>query len=128
MPAQSDPNHTATPHVNPLNRTRQTADTEFSRQSGRNRWYPSHEQLKDPAAAAAAFKQVLDQFYALQDSHADLAAKINAPTATTSGPPAGSGPTDSQLLGLHVAPIDTATLADGATLKFNKASGNFEFS
>lgn len=91
------------------------------------RWYPSSQQLKDTSSITAAFKQLLDQHYALADAHSALMAKVNAPQATPKGPPAGSGPTDSQLLGLRVAPVDTQTLADGSTLTFNKANGNLEF-
>lgn len=94
-------------------------------------WYPTISQLKDPASAHAMMKQVLDQFYALQDqhdalaqSHAALSAKVNA---TPEGPPPGSGPADTQLCGLRVAPIDSNSLANGATLKYNKATGNFSF-
>jgi hypothetical protein len=95
------------------------------------RWYPSRQQLDSPAALASAFKVLLDQHYALADAHQALLAKTSAAAgapATPPGPPPGSGPVDTQLLGLHVAPVDVQTLADGATLKFNKASGNFEFS
>lgn len=126
MPVQSKSGVAAAagnPHAFP---TRQSSPpTETSA----HRWYPSTEQLKDPRDVAAAFKQLLDQHYALQDAHAALQAKMAAPSAAApAGPPPGSGPTDSQLLGLHVAPIDTQSLADGATLKFVKASGNFQFS
>jgi hypothetical protein len=95
-------------------------------------WYPVGEQLKDASSLQRTFKQVLDQLYALQDqhdklkeAHSALQAKVGA---TQGGPPPGSGPSDSMLLGLRVAPVDTQTLANGATLKFVKASGNFQFS
>jgi hypothetical protein len=95
-------------------------------------WYPSSDQLKDPASTQRAMKQVLDQLYALQDqhdklqaAHSALQAKVNAPV---SGPPPGSGPTDTQILGLRVEPVDTQVLANGAALKFNKARGTFSFS
>lgn len=98
-----------------------------------NRWYPHADQLKDPQTTQRALKQVLDQLYMLQDqhetlqaSHAELQGKVGA-SAKMEGPPAGSGPADTQLLGLRVAPVDTNTLANGATLKFNKSNGNFEF-
>jgi hypothetical protein len=94
-------------------------------------WYPTESQLKDPAATHRALKQVLDQFYALQDQHDALKASHTAllakSNAKTEGPPPGSGPTDTQLCGLRVAPVDVNSLANGATLKFNKASGNFSF-
>jgi hypothetical protein len=73
------------------------------------------------------------QHYALSDQFAALQSKQGTTGATTpntsasSGPPPGSGPTDTMLLGLHVAPVDTTTLADGATLKYSKKNGNFVF-
>lgn len=93
-----------------------------------NRWYPSRDQLKDVDATHRAFRQLLDQHYALVD-------RLNAMEQTgksiagtpAAGPPPGSGPTDTQLLGLRVAPVDTNTLANGAVLTFDKASGNFKF-
>jgi hypothetical protein len=95
-------------------------------------YYPTPDQLKDPHATARSLRVILDQFYSLQDqhdalkkSHEDLLAKSST-SATT--PPPGSGPTDSMLLGLHIVPIDTLNLANGATLKFSKANGNFIFS
>lgn len=48
--------------------------------------------------------------------------------ATPSNPPRGSGASDSILLGLPVAPLDTTAAATGVTLKFNKAKGILEFS
>jgi hypothetical protein len=98
-------------------------------QSDIQRWYPSREQLKDPATLEKSFRQLLTQHYDLQDRFNELHAKVNAPTqGKPSGPPPGSGPTDTQLLGLRVSPVDTATLADGATLKYSKKNGNFSFS
>jgi hypothetical protein len=99
---------------------------------GVSRWYPTKDQLKDPAATERSFRQALTQLYELTDrvgrievAGGDAAAASKSSPA--SSPPPGSGPTDSMLLGLHVAPVDTATLANGATLKFNKAAGNFYF-
>jgi hypothetical protein len=95
------------------------------------RWYPSREQLKDPESTERAFRQLLTQHYDLQDQVKGLHEKLSKSdtTAPSKGaPPPGSGPTDTQLLGLRVVPVDTQTLANGATLKFNKANGNFEFS
>jgi hypothetical protein len=90
-----------------------------------NRWYPTHDQLKDTQATHRVFKQVLDQHYALVDKINAMQEKASAPA--TSGPPPGSGPSDTQICGLFVKPVDVQTLANGATLKFNKANGNFEF-
>ena len=88
------------------------------------RWFPTEQQLKDPKATERAFRQVLTQFYALQD-------RVNAmaPGAASSAPAAqNNGPADTVLLGLRIAPVDTSTLADGATLKYDKGAGNLKFS
>lgn len=96
------------------------------------KWYPSRDQLKDPESTQRAMKQVLDQLYTLQDSHSRLQAahtELKGQMSTkASGPPPGSGPSDTQLLGLPVQPVDVQTLANGATLKFNKTNGRFEVS
>jgi hypothetical protein len=93
------------------------------------RWYPTTEQLKDPAALHNTFRQLLEQHYALQDQVTRLTAQAAAPaTKSPSGPPPGSGPTDTQICGLRVLPVDTQTLANGATLKWNKSQGNLQFS
>lgn len=100
-------------------------------QSKGSHWYPTVDQVKDPTATHRAMKQVLDQFYVLQDrhdalqrDHSALLARVNV---KRDGPPPGSGPTDSMLLGLHVAPIDTTTLANATTLKWNKETGTIGF-
>lgn len=73
-------------------------------------------------------KQVLDQLYSLQDQHNALKASVQAASNNkNSGPPPGSGPTDTQVCGLFVEPIDANTLANGAALKYNKARGTFSF-
>lgn len=91
------------------------------------RWYPSKHQLDTPEKLEASFRQVLKQHYSLVDQtnvrHASETSRVSS-----SGFPPGSGPIDTMLLGLYVQPIDTQTLADGATLKWNKASGTFIFS
>jgi hypothetical protein len=91
------------------------------------RWFPSHEQLKDPVATERAFREVLTQHYALVDRFNALHQKVNAPVSQRSEPPPGSGPSDSMLLGLRVAPIDTSTLADGTKLTWVKKEGVFKF-
>jgi hypothetical protein len=99
--------------------------------SQQQRWQPSKEQLKDPESLERSFRQVLKQHYELQDQVTAMREELSKPrTAAPSkgAPPPGSGPTDTQLLGLRVVPVDTQTLANGAMLKFNKANGNFEFS
>jgi hypothetical protein len=73
-------------------------------------------------------RQVLNQHYALTDQVNALSKQASDPPAAPSGPPPGCGPADSQICGLRVVPVDTQKLANGATLKFNKNSGNFEFS
>jgi len=93
------------------------------------RWYPTQQQLK-PENLERTIRQMLAQHYDLQDqldaAREQLAKPQLAPSK--SGTPPGSGPADSMLLGLRVAPVDTASLADGATLKFSKKNGNFSFS
>jgi hypothetical protein len=95
-----------------------------------SRWYPSADQLRDPQAVEHSFRQLLDQHYRLQDAHSALLARVNSLPSQESpseGPPPGSGPSDSMLLGLRVAPIDTNTLADGTKLTFVKSQGHLEF-
>jgi|SRR5689334_757677 len=95
------------------------------------RYYPTEADLSTPAKARAALQQVLKQHYELADqvsksapvSSAVAAAKASAATAGTP-----SGPTNTFLLGLPVIPVDVSTLADGATLKWNKASGSWKVS
>lgn len=73
------------------------------------------------------FKQVLDQHYQLVDAF-EAYKRDNPPKiAGETGVPPGSGPADTVLLGLHVAPVDTRTLADGTKLTYVKAAGNFQF-
>jgi hypothetical protein len=100
-------------------------------QSKGSHWYPTISQMSDPQSIHRMMKQVLDQFYALQDSHdklqqahASLQEKVSA---KSSGPPPGSGPADTMLLGLRVAPVDTNSLANGAALKYNSSTNNFSF-
>lgn len=94
------------------------------RQSNQSQWYPSPNQLQTPQSVAAALKQILDQHYALA---AAIPAATPGTPATASGPPPGSGPVDSMLVGLHVAPIDTQSLADNSVLSFTKRDGNLQF-
>ncbi len=92
------------------------------------RWYPSVEQLKDPKAVERSFRQLLTQHYDLQDRFVALHTRVNAIVdSKPSGPPPGSGPTDTMLLGLRVAPTDVQSLANGAVLTFSKKDGNFRF-
>lgn len=99
------------------------------------RWFPTKSQLSDPEALERTLRQVLTQHYALQDKYDALAKsggsgpeKSSAPaSAPESAFPPGSGPSDTKLLGLNVEPVDVQTLADGATLKFNRTRGTFSF-
>jgi hypothetical protein len=91
-----------------------------------NRWYPTPDQVKDPAALERTLRQILKQHYDLQDRHNDLLRKVNAAPASSSS--TASGPSNTKLCGLPVSPVDTESLADGATLKFDKKNGNFKFS
>jgi uncharacterized protein involved in copper resistance len=86
------------------------------------RWYPVSSDLKDPAGVERSFRQLLTQHYALQDRLEAMQSEQQAPAQASA-----SGPVDTKLLGLRVQPIDTKTLADGATLKWDRASGTFKF-
>jgi len=97
----------------------------MAQEAAGSRWFPTVSQLKDPVSTERSFRQVLNHVYELQDK---LSAMQPASGGSPTGPPAGSGPSDSMLLGLRVAPVDVQTLADGATLKFSKKDGNFKFS
>lgn len=94
------------------------------------RWYPTTEQLK-PENLERTIRQILTQHYALADK---VSASGTVGAAGAAGAAAGSSsekstssPTGTKFLGLNVVPIDTNTLADGSTLKFSKANGNFYF-
>lgn len=95
-------------------------------QSKGARWFPTVEQLSTPEKAEQTLRQVLTQFYALTDRLAALEGSKPA-AAAPSGPPPGSGPTDSMICGLRVQPIDTNTLNNGAILTYDKPSGQFKF-
>jgi hypothetical protein len=86
------------------------------------RWYPVSSDLKDLAGVERSFRQLLTQHYALQDRLETMQSEQQAPAQASA-----SGPIDTKLLGLRVQPIDTKTLADGATLKWDRASGTFKF-
>jgi hypothetical protein len=89
-----------------------------------SRWYPSKSQLDSPEKLERAFRQLLTQHYA----HVDKVNAMQIPKeASSSGVPPGSGPSDSMLLGLRVAPTDPQALADGAKLTYSKKDGVFKF-
>ncbi len=94
-----------------------------------SKWFPTTQQLQDPVALERSFRQSLTQQYALEARIKSLEAKGAIPVGQTQAGkfPPGSGPADSVLLGLPVQPIDAATLADGATLTWDKKAGVFRF-
>jgi hypothetical protein len=91
-----------------------------------DRWFPTQAQLSDPSTLERTLRQVLTQHYDLVEQVRAMKAPKPA-EAEKAGPPPGSGPTDSMLLGLRVAPVNAKTLADGAKLTYVKASGNLQF-
>lgn len=92
-----------------------------------DRWFPTQHQLRDPVWVERSFRQALTQQYQLEDRVRELTARIEKMSPATSSGTSQNGPADTKLLGLHVVPVDTRTLADGAMLKFSKANGNFYF-
>jgi hypothetical protein len=90
------------------------------------RWYPSHAQLKDPQTTERSFRQVLDMFYQLQDSHAALQEKIGKQSSQSTSTPTNTASV-TNMLGLPVHPADTTQLADGTKLTYVAAKRRFEF-
>lgn len=91
-----------------------------------DRWYPNAQRLATPEKTNSVLKEVLDRHYALVD-------KVNAmgvspQPAEQSRIVQPGGPTNTRILGLPVGPTDVQSLANGATLKYVKASGLFLFS
>ena len=93
------------------------------------RWFPSHEQLKDPQSTERSFRNLLDMFYQLQDSHAELQSHVKQ--SNKEAVPASTNTTNTastqRFLGLPVKPSDTTDLADGTVLTYVKANRWFEF-
>lgn len=89
------------------------------------RWYPNEQRLSSPAKTNAVMKEVLDRHYALADKVSAMAADKPAEQSRIVQP---GGPTNTTMLGLPVGPADTRSLANGATLKYVRASGLFLFS
>ena len=87
------------------------------------RWYPSTNQLAKPDDLERSVRQILKQHYDLED-RVDQIASIPAQASPS---PSTQGPSTTKLLGLNVEPVDTSTLADGATLKYSKARGTLFF-
>ena len=90
------------------------------------RWYPSHDQLKDPKSTERSFRETLRMLYELQDSHAALQAqrKQNSKEAV---PATANTASEQRFLGLPVKPSDTTQLQDGTVLTYVKGSRWFEF-
>ena len=86
------------------------------------RWFPNVGELDTPAKLERAIRQVLEQQYAVADRMTKVEARPPDPQAE-----AAQGPTNTKLCGLDVEPVDTQTLANGATLKYNSARGTFSF-
>lgn len=98
-----------------------------SRPQAVTHYYPTEKDFESPAKMRAVLQQVLKQHYELVDRHEELKAQV-AIQAQTPPPPQPNGPTNTLLLGLPVTPIDALSLTNGATLKWDKASGSFKFS
>ncbi len=93
------------------------------------KWYPSSEQLKDPQSTERAFRELLRMHYALTEQVGTLHKKVDTMPAMA-GTKASQVPNSAavtNILGLPISPSDTTQLADGATLKYNKATRNFSF-
>lgn len=94
------------------------------------RWQITPQQAK-PDKLHATLKQVLKMHYDLVDQHAALQksfADAQAQIKTLQNAPPAGGALNSQLLGIQVQPTDTQTLANGATLKYDKPSGTLKIS
>ena len=92
------------------------------------RWYPSSHQLKDPQSSERAFRNLLDMFYQLQDSHATLQSQIKQNDSSKEAVPAQTNTASiTRVLGLPVEPSDTTQLADGTVLTYVAATRSFKF-
>jgi hypothetical protein len=93
------------------------------------RWYPTINQLGDAPSLERAFREVLRLHYQTVDQLNELRSSMKTPTGGGAGPGAAVNTAAiTNLLGLPVQPSDTTTLADGATLKYVKATRSFKFS
>jgi hypothetical protein len=95
--------------------------------SNTSRWFPNQTQLAGPDTLERSFRQLLTMHYSLQDRFDALMQRQSAKTMQEQSG-GGGGPVDTMIAGLRVQPVDTTTLANGATLKWDKASGTFKFS
>lgn len=91
------------------------------------KWYPSSNQLKDPQSTERSFRNLLDMFYQLQDSHAALQQQVKSSSGTPSTSPQTNTASVTRLLGLPVFPSDTTQLADGTVLTYKAAQRAFVF-
>jgi hypothetical protein len=91
-----------------------------------NRWFPTKVQVSDPESVERTMRQTLTQLYSLQDQHNALKAQVSKPAAVPTGSPPGSGPTDTQICGLPVAPVDTSQIGDGSSITWSSTNGNFQ--
>ena len=90
------------------------------------RWYPSHTQLKDPQSTERSFRNLLDMFYQLQDSHAELKSQVKQ-NGKEAVPAQTNTASITRVLGLPVEPSDTTQLADGTVLTYVAATRSFKF-
>jgi len=91
-----------------------------------SRWYPSSHQLKDPQSTERSFRNLLDMFYQLQDSHAELQSKVKQ-NGKEAVPAQTNTASITRVLGLPVEPSDTTQLADGTVLTYVAATRSFKF-
>ena len=90
------------------------------------RWYPSDNQLKDPKSTERSFRNLLDMFYQLQDSHAELKSQVKQ-NGKEAVPAQTNTASITRVLGLPVEPSDTTQLADGTVLTYVAATRSFKF-
>ena len=101
------------------------------KQTSDNRHQPAI--VKDNNRLSNDLRIAYQQIYDIHDAHQETVKQLQQARAELenlkqrfAGPyPPGNGPLDSVLVGLPVQPIDASALADGATLKFSKKTGNF---
>lgn len=94
-------------------------------------YMPTEQDLKTPRGVRAALQQVLKQHYELADAHAKLQAahaQTLAQVQKLAAIPPPMGPGNSLILGIPVTPVDTNSLATGASVKWDKPSGSWKVS
>jgi len=90
-------------------------------------WYPSANQLTDPAKLEQAFREVLRLHYSERGRVDGLHAKVNTPAKLVPPPSQSQTASITNILGLPIFPSDTTQLADGTKLTWVAASKRFEF-